>query len=196
MKHPYVTRDLLTDFLQRLDSGFARPGRLYLIGETSQVFENWRRWTPQVEFNASVALVDQERFTEQVGELQARTGLAVYDESPGDLIPLPEGYRTRARPVGGNASGNGRGDLTHLELYHFDPYSVAFRFVARGDESDYDMVLKFLEHGWLTMDQMDAQLAELLPRFSADTIQQDPSEFGRKYKGLGQMWRAVEARKT
>ena len=43
---------------------------------------------------------------------------------------------------------------------------------------------------------MDAQLGELLPRFSADTIQQDPSEFRRKYKGLGQMWHAVEARKT
>ncbi len=198
MKHYYVTHDVLTDFIQRLDSGFARPGRLYLIGETSQVFENWRRWTPQIEFSAEVAPSDQEAFTEWVHELRTRTGLAVYDESPGDLIPLPDGYRTRARPAGGNASDNGRDreGPTHLELYHFDPYSVAFRFVARGDESDYDMVLKFLEHGWLTLDEMDARLAELLPRFSADTIQQDPSEFRRKYTGLAQMWRAVEARRN
>ncbi len=93
MKHPYVTRDVLIDFIRQLDRDFGRPGRLYLIGETSQVFENWRRWTPQVEFNAEVASIDQDAFTEQA-------------------------------------------------------------------------------------------------------IQQDPAKFRRKYKGLGQMWRAVEARKT
>ena len=66
MKHPYVTRDVLIDFIRQLDRGFARPGRLYLIGETSQVFENWRRWTPQVKFSAQVASIDQDAFTEQV----------------------------------------------------------------------------------------------------------------------------------
>jgi hypothetical protein len=37
---------------------------------------------------------------------------------------------------------------------------------------------------------MDALLDELLPRFTRETIAQDPAEFRRKYRGLLQMWRA------
>jgi hypothetical protein len=81
-------------------------------------------------------------------------------------------------------------------VYHFDPYSVAFRFIARGDEPDYHLVLSFLEHGWIRMDEMDALLSGLLPRFSFETIQQDPAEFRRRYKGLRQMWLAARPQTT
>jgi hypothetical protein len=191
MRHSYVTRDKLIDFIHRLDDAFARPGSLYLIGETSQVFEGWREWTTQIEFTAVVAPADQERFSHAVVELKGQFGVAVFDEFPGDVIPLPEGYDQRAHPAS-SASHATR----HLSLYHFDPYSVAFRFVARGDEPDYHLVLVYVERGWLTVEEMDARLADLLPRFSMRTIQQDPAEFRRKYDGLLQMLRAVPARTT
>jgi hypothetical protein len=73
---------------------------------------------------------------------------------------------------------------------------VAFRFIARGDEPDYHLVLTYVEHGWITLEEMKARLAALLPRFTAETIQQDPAEFRRKYKGLLQMSEAVRARAT
>jgi len=44
------------------------------------------------------------------------------------------------------------------------------------------------------MDELDHWLAEVLPRFSADRLQQDPAEFRRKWKGLQQMWRALPGR--
>jgi hypothetical protein len=56
---------------------------------------------------------------------------------------------------------------------------------------DYHLVLTFLDHGWLTLEEMESRLTALLPRFSMQTIQQDPAEFRRKYKGLLQMARAV-----
>jgi hypothetical protein len=40
---------------------------------------------------------------------------------------------------------------------------------------------------------MNALLVDLLPQFTSETIQQDPAEFRRKYKGLLQMWRAAQA---
>ena len=116
--------------------------------------------------------------------------IPVIHESPGDLIPLPDGHESRARQASG-------GDfLEHLSLYHFDPYSVAFRFIARGDEPDYHILLTLLERGWVTEEEMDAKLSALLPRFTKQTIQQDPAEFRRKYKGMLQMWRAVPPRTT
>ncbi len=179
----FVTRPILLDFLARLDAAFARPGRLYLIGETTHLFEGWRSWIEQVECCAEVAPDDREAFDQAMHAVAADLGIAVLVEAPGDLIPLPDGFETRHRPIDG--------PTTHLRLHHFDPYSLAFRFIARGDEPDYHLVLTYLDHGWLSFEEMEARLAALLPRFSLETIQQDPAEFRRKYKGLLQMWHAV-----
>ena len=68
--------------------------------------------------------------------------------------------------------------------------------MARGDEPDYHLVLTYLEHGWMTVEEMQERLSALLPRLTAETIQQDPAELRRKYKGLLQMWEAVRPRTT
>lgn len=179
----FVQRDTLETFLKRLDAAFARPGRLYLIGETTLIFEGWRSWTEQVELTADVAPGDQRALEQAVQTVAAELDITVLVESPGDLIPLPDGFADRHRPIDG--------PMEHLALYHFDPYSVAFRFIARGDEPDYHLVLTYLDHGWLTFDELNTRLTALLPRFSMQTIQQDPAEFRRKYKGLLQMYHAV-----
>ncbi len=142
----------------------------------------------KIEFTAEVSSEDRQAFEETVRNVRSQLDVEVLDESPADIIPLPIGHEQRARPVGtysAEASDN-------LQIYHFDPYSVAFRFMARGDEQDYQLVLNFLQHEWLTLEKMDAMLYELLPRFTFETIQQDPAEFRRKYKGLLQMWRAKQ----
>ncbi len=181
------------DFLARLDDIVAWPARLYFVGETSQVFEEWRRWTTQIEFSSEVDPGYRDSFARAVGGLRERMGVDVFDESPGDVIPLPDGYHGRARPVN---TRNGLPRLQRLCLYHFDPYSVAFRFIARGDEPDYHLVMEFLEHGWLTIEEMDERLAGLLKRFTRKTICQEPAEFRRRYKGLMQMCNAVKPRTT
>ena len=190
MRQSYVTHKDVVDFLARLDTAFARPGRIYLVGETSQVFEKWRNFTTQIEFASDIAPGERESFERIVADLERELKIPVIDESPGDLIPLPDDHESRARRVTGVEF------LEHLALYHFDPYSVAFRFIARGDEPDYHILLTLLEHGWVTVGEMDAKLSALLPRFTLETIQQDPAEFRRKYKGMLQMWRAVPPRTT
>lgn len=181
---------MILEFLTHSDGAFASPGRLYLIGETTQVWEGWRQWTEQIEFTADIAAQDRPAFDEAVRSFRSRLGIEIFEEFPGDLIPLPDGYENRARPPGKIESDELA--LKNLRVFHFDPYSVAFRFIARGDEPDYHIVLYFLEHGWITIAEMDALLTGLLPRFSLRTIQQDPAEFRRKYKGLLQMWQALK----
>lgn len=185
-----VNQKMIQEFLAHLDGAFARPARLYLIGETTQVWEGWRQWTEQIEFTAEIDLQDRPAFDEAVRSFQSRLGIEIFEEFPGDLIPLPDGYENRARQL--ENPGTACLDLKNLRVFHFDPYSVAFRFIARGDEPDYHIVLYYLQHGWVTVNEMDALLTELLPRFSFRTIQQDPAEFRRKYKGLLQMWQALK----
>jgi len=187
MTRSYVDRRILIEFLTGLSAAFARPGRLYLVSETTQVYEGWRERTPQLEFAAEIAPRDRAAFAEAVRNLQSRMGIEIFEASPGDVIPLPADHETRARSIG---------KFGELRIYHFDPYSVAFRLIARGDEPDYHAVIAYLQHGWLTVDEMNALLADLLPQFTNETLQQDPAEFRRKFKGLLQMWRAAQPEAT
>lgn len=176
-----IQRPHLDAFIDGLQAAFDGPGRLLLVGETSAVYEGWIPWTDELLFTADVAPEHRAAFDDAVEQVQGRLGFEAYDESPADVIPLPEGYADRARRV-----RDGR-----PAVYHFDPYSVAFRVIARGDEPDYHLVLAFLQHGWVTLEEMRRRLDALLPRLTCETIQQDPAEFRRKYKGLLQMTEAI-----
>lgn len=185
MARSLLTRRDVVDFLQRLDADFAQEGSVYLIGETTQLMEGWRSWVPRIEMTSVVARSHRARFNEAVRQAASALDLAVSDEGPGEVIPLPSGHQHRARTLSQPL------DLT-LDVAHFDPYSVSFRFIARGMEPDYHLVLAYLKHGWVELDTMEALLEGLLPEFTFDTIQQDPAEFRRRYIGLLQMARSIE----
>ena len=184
MRRLYVDRPTMMDFFDRLQASFTGHGKLYLVGESMLVYEGWSNRTRRLEYAAQVDPGERELFAQIVNRLADEMGIAVYEESPADVIPLPKGFQDRCRPTSGGPSGP-------LEIAHFDPYSVAFRLVTRGDEPDYRTVLAILEKGWITVEGMNGLLSGLLPRFNKETIAQDPAEFRRKYRGLLQMWRMM-----
>jgi hypothetical protein len=148
---------------------------VWLVGDTGQLWEGWLDLVPVLHLAA-----DDPAARSALAAASDQLGLALVVESPAEVIPLPDGSGARHRPVAGPVRG----------LWHFDPYSAAFRCLARGDEPDYRTVLRYLRHGWMTVEAMDGLLDDVLPRFTQDTIAQDPAEFRRKYRGLKQMWRA------
>lgn len=188
-----VTQEVLVDFLNRLDSTFSRSVAVYLIGETTQVLEGMRGWASKIELTTGLEPADRSSFLQAVRDLEEEMNVKVLDEFPGDLIPLPDGYEARTRSAVGPKDGL---RLKKITLAHFDPYSVSYRFIARGDEADYQVVLAFLKNGWIDFPEMDSMLETLLPQFSMATIQQDPAEFRRKYKSLVQMWRSARPHST
>ncbi len=179
-----IGRAELVARLRDLRSAFARPGRLFLVGRTGQLLEGWCRDAPSLEVAPDVGAADH------ADAVAAATRCGFVCESPADVIPLPPGHEARSRAVPDTPELGAAGPGGALELRHFDPYSLTFRALARGDEDDYRTGLTFLRHGWITIAEMDTLLEELLPRFTRETIAQDPAEFRRKYRGLLQMWRA------
>lgn len=184
----YVDRDTMIDFIARLQVSFPFQGNLYLVGESILVFEGWSDVSRCLEFTTEIDPRHLERFLQIVRVLSEEMDIAVIEESPADLIPLPKGYKERARLAAGAAPAP-------LTIYYFDPYSVAFRLITRGDEPDYFAVLAFLAQGWISIETMNGLLSGLLPQFNKETISQDPAEFRRKYRGLLQMWREMEKKR-
>lgn len=185
MTAPVIDRGALLGVLARLDQHFARPGRVFLVGETSQLLEGWRSWVGLVELKLEPADPDTDdtEVWSAVSRTARDTGVDIVLETPEDIIPLPAGWRERSRPA--------TAPTEWLDVLHFDPYSVSFRYIARGDEPDYHLVLRYLENGWIVEDEMERLLTATLPRFTSETIAQDPAEFRRRYKGLLQMWHTV-----
>ncbi len=180
-----ITAGDLWETLRLIDENYEGDGSLYLIGETSHVAEGWREWTTQIEFFGDVVPIRKAYLHEVVDNVCSQTGLRIIDEFPGDLIPLPDGYMDRARDLADTSVA----DQLTLKVRHFDPYSIVYRYIARGDEPDYHIALMYLDKGWITFEEMNERLDGLLPKFSLETIAQDPAEFRRKYRGLTQMWR-------
>ncbi|MDH3496778.1 MAG: hypothetical protein OER21_08455 [Gemmatimonadota bacterium] len=180
-----VTRATLEALLADLAGRGVRPCNLYLVAGTSQLLEGWCDRVPQVELAAGPS-PDARHLAAAAREAATAAEVELVWESPADVIPLPDGWEGRNRATDLDwPAGSGR-----FTLLHFDPYSVALRLITRGDASDYAVTLRYLEHGWLTLEGLDAVAAEVLPRFTGAAIGQDPAEFRRKYKGLRQMWRA------
>ena len=179
-----IGRAELVARLRELRSGFGRPGHLFLVGRTGQLLEGWCRDARSLEVAPDVGAADHP------AAMAAAARYGFVCESPADVIPLPRGHERRGRPIPDTPELGLTDSARALRLLHFDPYSVTFRALARGDEDDYRTGLTFLRHGWITVGELDALLGELLPRFTRETIAQDPAEFRRKYRGLLQMWRA------
>ena len=179
-----IKSDTIGDLLSRLDDAFSEAGDIFLTGETTHVMEGWRPWTTHIEFASSVQKDDRASFNGCVARIANEMGINVTDEFPGEVIPLPAGYEDRSHDLSASL------DLDFLSVRHFDPYSIAYRYIARGLEQDYQLVLAYLDNGWIREEEMGERLEDLLPSLNSETIQQDPAEFRRRYIGLLQMWRS------
>ena len=187
-----LTRPRLRELLSALEGRLERPARLFLVGESALVAAGLQEWTDRLVYTAEAE--EPARFERAIREVAAGARIELERESPADVLPLPSAFEERARAVDEWRAPSPAPSTLRLELFHFDPVSVAFRLIARGDEPDYQAVLAFLRNGWVSMDELDHWLVEVLPRFSSDRLEQDPAEFRRKWKGLRQMWRALPGR--
>jgi hypothetical protein len=150
------------------------PDRLYLVAATSHLAEGWRARVPRLEL-AGPADVEA-----PVRAAADARGVPLVWESPADVIPLPDGWESRCPPLTPRTSHP-------APVFHFDPYSVVLRLIARGDEPDYLVALEYMRHGWVDFARLEALHAEVLPRFTSASLAQDPAEFRRKFRGLRQL---------
>lgn len=170
-------------FLQRLGRQFNRPGRIYLVGGTTMVYEGFRQQTLDIDLAIEVDNQDHAAFVTAVRELKNSLSLNIEEASPGDFIPLPGGYRERSQYIG---------RYGQLDVFHFDLYSVALSKIERGTGEDISDVLTLLQNGHLAMADRLRYFNEILPQFATASLKQDPDEFRRKFDAFTQMWQAMK----
>lgn len=175
---PPVDRQRIEQFLRELGQRFHRPGKVYLVGGTTMVFEGFRRQSLDIDIAFEVSPQDHAAFVQAVRQIKDELAVNVEEASPGDFIPLPAGYRERSQFIG---------RYGQLEVFHFDLYSTALSKIERGTGEDFADVLALLLHGKIEIGMLQACFDEILPRFATDSLKRDSQEFERKFAALKQM---------
>jgi len=174
-----VDRQRIERFLVELGKRFRRPGKLFLVGGTTMVYEGFRAQTLDIDLTFDIQAEDHADFVRTVRALKDELDLNVEEVSPGDFIPLPPGYAHRAQFIG---------RYGQLEVFHFDPYSTALSKIERGTEEDFADVLALLRSGWIEADQLRSLFQRIFPEFETASLKGDPLEFQRKFDALMEMW--------
>lgn len=174
-----VDRQRIEQFLTELGRRFRRPGKIFLVGGTTMVYEGFRDQTLDIDLAFEVQVEAHGEFIRTVRDLKDELGMNVEEVSPGDFIPLPAGYEDRSQFIG---------RYGQLEAFHFDLYSTALSKIERGTEEDFADVLALLRSGRIQADQLQSLFEVILPAFETTSLRGDPEEFQRQFDALMVMW--------
>ena len=168
-----VTPDTLMTFLARLGERCDGETRLYLLGGSALRLLGSPRETLDVDYTADVPAETAQAFQQAMTQLADEFRLDLEEVPLAEFVPLPPLVHERHRLIG-------RFGL--LEVYLFDPYSIALSKVARGFEADLEDVLFLLCSGRIDWHQLERHFQTILPEVSRTDI--DPREFRAYFEEL------------
>ncbi len=168
-----VTAVNLKSFLQRLGERYSGVATIYLLGGSALCLLGSPRVTQDVDYIVEVAPESAARFRVVLAELAAEMRLDLEDVPLAEFIPLPPGARERRRAVG---------RFGQLEVYIFDPYSIALSKIARGFEADLEDVVFMLREHLIEFDELERLFEQILPKAPEADIA--PQEFQAYFEEL------------
>ena len=161
-----VTLATLQTFLRRLGERYPGAGDFYLLGGSALCLLGNPRTTVDVDYMIELDVGSVEQFEAAVAKLAAEMRLDVEAVSLAEFVPLPPQAYQRRRLVG---------RYGQLNVYIFDPYSIALSKIARGFEADLEDVIFMLHEELIQFGELERHFKAILPHAPrADII---PSEF-------------------
>lgn len=149
-----VTSGVLLEFLRRLGDLFPHAGVVYLLGGSALCLLGNSRVTQDVDYTYELETGVTLAFERAVAELAAEMHLDLESVPLGEFIPLPPQARERRRPIG---------RFGQLDMYIFDPYSIALSKIARGFEADLEDVVFMLNTDLIEFAELERLFNAVLP---------------------------------
>jgi hypothetical protein len=172
--HSPADRERIERFLTHLGDAVQQPGRIYLVGGTTMVYEGFRATT--IDIDVFVEADNPGAIIAAIRGLKDALDVNVEFASPRDFIPLPAGWRERSIYVGRYGP---------LDVFHFDLYSMALSKIERGTERDFQDVVALVRNGRIDPAELDAAFHEILPRLATEGMAgMDPDIFAEHYQYL------------
>jgi hypothetical protein len=168
-----VTSAAIMQFLHRLAERYEGVGALYLLGGGALCLLGSPRETRDVDYTFEVAPESMMRFRATLAEVATELQLDLEDVPIDQFIPLPPDAPARRRALG---------RFGRLDVYIFDPYTIALSKIARGFEADIEDVVFLLGADVIEFAELERLFAAILPRASQADI--DRKEFRAYFEEL------------
>jgi len=175
MAENLVDARTLETFLQRLGQCFHRQAALYLVGGTSLLLAAGKTSTFDIDVQFQTENQHHPEFIRCLRTVSRELGIPVELASPEQFIPLPAGFQDRRQFVGRYGS---------LDVFHFDFYSIALAKVHRGNEKDFDDVVRMVQTSLISVIALESYLEQILPEYESYQPSADPATFRRKFELL------------
>lgn len=171
-----VTTTSLMLLAELLGERVDRPLRLYLLGGSAMLLLGSPRATTDIDYDLAVEDLDPATIRQTLAELADRLHLDLEFVPLAEFVPLPAGFAQRHRFV--QRWGT-------VEIWIFDPYSLALSKIARGFETDLEDVRFLVHQGLVTIVELRRMFEAILPRsWDADI---DPTEFRQYFQEVERM---------
>ena len=172
-----ISADDIRTFLKELGARYPHPGVLYLLGGSAVCLLGNARQTVDIDYAADFSSPDAQ-LRETMRTIAQEMDLELEDCILEEFIPLPDGADQRHLRIG---------QFGQLEVYVFDPHSIALSKVARGFETDLQDVLFLLQRKLVALKELEAAVTSALPR--AQDYDINPREFRQNWETLRKMVR-------
>ncbi len=125
------------------------------------------RQTIDIDFSLQTSHPDAVRAV--IAEVAAELDLDLEESNPADFMPLPAGADQRRQLIG---------QYGQLNVYLFDPYSVALMKVDRAFDADMEDVRYLIQSGQVSLKQLEQALEDVARRYD------EPRRLRRNFEAL------------
>lgn len=139
-------------FLRRLSDRYPHPATIYLLGGSALCFLGNPRRTVDIDYTVdptAVALVAE------IEALADEMRLELEAVPIEEFVPLPDGSAERHQWIG---------QFGALQVYVYDPYTIALSKLSRGFEADLQDVLFLLRKQIIALDELARYVEAALPQ--------------------------------
>ena len=167
-----ISRAGVEQFLQGLSRLTRQYSRLYLTGEAALVHLGLRPGTSN-DIDMIIETSNEEEMNLALQRCMQALRVNISFASPEDIVPVPWQWDEKARLIATYGS---------IEVFYFDLPSLALSKIAIGNERELYDVRLLLQHGTVTLDDLDNTYLEVQPRMGKKPYEHiDIPSFARQY---------------
>ena len=121
-----------------------QSGRFYLVGGAALVHRGIR---PGETLDIDVQItIDPANLMAEIAQLKHRLNINIEFASPGDFMPLPDGWEARSEFLK---------RYGQVDVFYFDWYSIALSKIERASRLDIADVQLLVNQGFVDVDELD-----------------------------------------
>ena len=166
-------------FLRRLAEQYGKPATLYLLGGGGLCLLGSPRRTYDIDYTLDESSDKAQELLTTIEALADEMGLELEEVPLEEFIPLPEDAHTRHQWIGKFGS---------LNIYVYDPYSIAVSKLSRGLKSDLQDVIFLLREKMINLNELAKHIKAAFPEAWKFDI--DPADLRLYFNEMLRMYAA------